>query len=158
LVIAAAFPAEAETGRLAVTATPSGAAEIIQPDGAKRIVPKERGQTGIDQPKAASDNRSAGWLVLYDNPDGGEPLPGMLVIWRSGRIVRRFRTEQVFWSWAFVESGKLVAYHTGPTHGAAPHCELRNVDSGSVVATWDGDLDDPEQRSKAPEWIRGLEH
>src|SRR5690242_6989361 len=101
-MIAAAFSADARTGRLAISASSSGAAEILEADGARRMAPKERGQTGIDHPKTASDGRTAGWLVLYANPDGGEPLPAMLVIWRSGRIVRRFRTEQVFWSWTFV--------------------------------------------------------
>lgn len=116
----------------------------------------EQGQLAIDDIKIAPDHKTVGWLVLYANPDspGLDPLAGKLVIWRDGRLLRRFNTDQVFYSWSFFRDGDRVGYHTGPTHGErVSHCELHNVADGSVVEKWDGDLDADTQR---PEWVISL--
>ena len=127
---------------------------VVYKNGQDVTVPGERDQVGIDSVKISKDGQTAGWLVLYTDPDSSTPFPGILVLLRDGRIAQRFDTEQTFWSWSFYADATQVAYHVGPTHGAAPHCELREIETRRLVASWDGDLDD----AKRPAWAKGLEH
>jgi hypothetical protein len=94
-------------------------------------------------------------MYPYPSPSGakyaGEPIGGALALYSSGRNIHTFGTEQTFWDWQFSDGGKRVAYSTGPTHGGAAECVLRDVDSGKIVARWlvkDGD--------EPPEWARTL--
>ena len=59
-----------------------------------------------------------------------------LVIFRAGRVIHTFTTEQMFWDWQFQDGGKQVAYSTGPTHGGAAECMLRDVVSGRTISRW----------------------
>ena len=130
-------------------------AHVEYTNGKDVAVAAERGQIGIDAIQIAGDGRTAGWLVLYTNPDGGSPFAGSLVLWRAGKIIRRFQSDQTFWSWAFYADVVQVAYHMGPTHGeTTSHCELHDIERGHLAASWDGDLDDP----KRPAWTKGLDH
>ena len=142
--------------QVSVAEDSAGAARVTTRMGS-RTIPKERGQVGIEDSHTAGDGRTAGWLVMYRVPDAmSYPIALTLVVWRGGRIIRRFRTEQTLYSWSFVADGKQVAYHIGPLHGErASHCELRNVSDGRLAAHWDGDLDDSTRR---PAWTAGLDH
>ncbi len=153
LVLAQA--ATAQDQAVQVAAGPGGAAQITLASGKKITIPKERGQTGISDPRTAQDGRTVGWLVEYD--DGvSYPVPGTLIVWRSGKIIGRFADGPVFWSWTFVAGGAQVAYHTGPLHGEeTSHCELHDVESGRLISKWDGDLDSDAKR---PAWTKGLDH
>ena len=117
-------------------------------------------QAGIDQVKIADDHRTAGWLILFPDPNNSpiyrsSDIPQSLVIWRNGKIVRTFEPEQTFWSWSFVDGGDRVAYHSGPLHGErSSHCELREVSTGRLLASWDGDLDQADR----PGWTKSLDH
>lgn len=129
--------------------------------GAKEaVVPHRQDQSGIDDVKIADDGRIAGWLVLYPNPANDattkfDDISWPLVIWRDGKIVRTFDSGPTFWSWAFLHGGDQVAYHTGPMHeGPSSHCELRDVNTGRLLATWDGDLENPHR----PQWAKKLAH
>jgi hypothetical protein len=114
---------------------------VIQP-------PMLQGQVSFGDPAISPDHQTVGWLVMYPYPSAPgakyvpEPIAGSLVLYRSRRISHRFRTEQTFWDWQFQDGGRQVAYSTGPTHGGAAQCVLREVDSGKVVASW---------------WVRGAE-
>jgi hypothetical protein len=120
-----------------------------------QIVPRQPGQVGIDSVTIAADRETAGWLVLYANPDAGAPIAGRLMVWRDGRVVRTFSVSQTFWSWSFENAGKQVAYHVGPLHGEqASHCELHDVESGRLLQSWDGNLADPT----SPAWTKQLNH
>ena len=130
-------------------------AHVVYTNGKDAVVAAERGQIGIDSIQTAGDGQTAGWLVLYADPDGGSPVAGSLVLWRAGKIIRHFHSDQTFWSWTFYAHVEQVAYHVGPTHGeTVSHCELHDIQSGHLVASWDGDLDDP----KRPPWTKGLDH
>jgi hypothetical protein len=119
---------------------------------AVKSVPKADGQVGVESIQTAGNY--VGWLVDYDVPDVGT-FAGTLIVWKDGRVVRRFESEQTFWSWSFVESGKQVAYHTGPMHGEQKsHCELHSVADGRLLTHWDGDL----ESSLRPAWTSGLKH
>ena len=109
---------------------------------------------GITEARVAADG-TAGWFVEYNVDGVSYPISGMLVLWRAGKIVQRFQSEQVFYSWAFYDGGKQVAYHDGPLHGeAASHCELHDVATGRVIDKWDGDL----VADTKPVWAAGLKH
>jgi hypothetical protein len=69
------------------------------------------------------------------------------VLYRAGRVIQNFPTEQTFWDWQFQDGGKRVAYSTGPTHGGAAQCVLRDVDTGKIVDRWL-----PKEGPDAPPW------
>lgn len=123
------------------------------------VVNPERGQVGVQDIKIAADRRSVGWLEQYPGPLSDSPVAAKLAIWRDGKIIRTFPTDQSYWSWAFVPGGGgqglRVAFHTGPLHGErASHCELRDAITGRVIADWDGDLEDAAR----PSWVKRLSH
>ena len=150
-----AFPMSGQDTVLRVYADQRQQTHVVLTNGKKTVVPGERGQVGIESIQIAKDGRTAGWLVLYDNPDGGPPFAGTLVVWQSGLGIQRFQADQTFWSWTFYASGVQVAYHVGPTHGEdTSHCELHDVKGGRQLASWDGDFNDAHR----PPWTRGLEH
>lgn len=123
-------------------------------DGKEFVVPRDVGQVGIDSVRITTDASIAGWLVLYNDPDGGSTYPGKLVLWRDGRVIRAIPTTQVFWSWSLSKNGRYVAFHVGPTHGTATHFELRDVATGRLLKVWEGDLESPNR----PSWANGLNH
>src|SRR5580700_3405313 len=119
---------------VAVSAGADGAAQIALANGKKTTVRKELGQVGISEAQIAPDG-TAGWLVEYSLDGVSYPIAGTLIVWRAGKTIRRFRTGQSFYSWAFYAQDKQVAYHVGPLHGELKsHCELRDVKSGRMIA------------------------
>ncbi len=148
----AAFPAYRSAaldaaGRLHIT--PASGGEI-------RPAPLP-GQVSFGSPAVSTDGRTVGWLALYPYPDSpggtakGEPIAGALVLFRGGLVAHIFRTQQVFWDWQFQDGGSRVAYSTGPTHGGAAECVLRDVATGKIAASWQVRSDgDP------PAWARAL--
>ena len=133
---------------------------IVLSDGKEAFVPHQQEQTGIEDAKISSDGRTAGWLVLHPNPANDattkfDDISGPLVIWRGGKIIRTFDTGPTYWSWAFIHGGDQVAYHSGSLHeGPSSHCELRDVNTGRLLASWDGDLENADR----PEWTKALDH
>lgn len=144
----------AQSAIVRVFADQKNQVHVVYKNGQGVAVPGEPGQVGIDSVKISKDGQTAGWLTLDRDPDSRTPFAGILVLLTEGKIVQKFNTEQSFWSWSFYEDGTQVAYHVGPTHGDAPHCELHDIKSGRLVASWDGDSDD----AKRPAWTKGLEH
>jgi hypothetical protein len=140
-----------EQGRLLITLS-SG--RIMQ-------APYTEGQVSFDEPRISPDHQTIGWLALYPFPvplpasdsdakyARDHPIAGALIIYRAGRIVHPFYSDQVFWDWRFVDDGR-VAYSTGPTHGGAAECVLRDVRTGDVIARWPVGSGDP------PGWAKEL--
>jgi len=156
-VLAALAPAVAAAQLHPISVTPDslGAALITFAHRKVTHVPKERGQTGIREAVIASDGRTAGWFVEYRVEGASDGVAEALVIWRDGKVSRRFKTEQAFYSWAFVSRGTQVAYHTGPMNGEqSSHCELRDVKTGRRLAEWNGDL----ESGTKPAWVASLRH
>jgi hypothetical protein len=138
-----------------VSAGQDGAAQIRLANGKTTMIPKEPGQTGIREARTASDG-TVGWLAEYRVEAVADPIAGTLIIWRAGKIIRRFPTGQSFYSWTFYADGKQAAYHVGPLHGELKsHCELHDVRSGRLIAVWDGDLETGNNR---PAWTKELTH
>jgi hypothetical protein len=138
-----------------VSAGPDGAAQITITNGKKATIPKEPGQIGISETRVAPDG-TAGWLAEYRVEGVSDPIAGRLILWRVGKIIQRFSTQQSFYSWTFYAEGKQVAYHVGPLHGELKsHCELHDARSGRLIAMWDGDLETGNNR---PAWTKALSH
>lgn len=157
LLIGVLFPScgLSQDRAVAVSAGPDGAAQITLGGGHSITIPKERDQVGVGDGQIASDG-TVGWLAEFSVEGVSYPVARTLIIWRAGKIIRRFRTEQTFYSWAFYAHGTQVAYHDGPLHGELKsHCELHDVASGRTIAVWDGDL---ASGSSRPVWTEGLPH
>jgi hypothetical protein len=64
--------------------------------------------------------------------------------------MRRFAGGGAIMGWHFVARGKQVVFYTDFLHGSsAPQYELRDVETGRLIAKWDGGI-----TNKAPRWIR----
>ena len=128
----------------------------ILTDSGREITPaKMKSQVSFGIPAISPDRFTVGWELEYDDPgaagDPRDPIAGVLVLFRSGKIVRRFRADQVLWDWKFVEGGKRVAYTDGPLHGNPTQCVLRDVASGRVIKRWFYD-----ENAELPDWAEGI--
>lgn len=151
LVLACALWAAGPLYRSA-TVDANGQLHIVLDSGREILAPKLKAQIAFDSPMLSPDRRTIGWLALYPEPySAGKTLAGNLVLYRGGAIFRRFDTGQVFWDWQFQDGGKRVAYSTGPTHGGAAECFLRDVDTGKILDKWD-----VKGGKAAPEWAASL--
>ena len=138
LLLAAALPLSLRaTEYRSVSVDQSGQLHIVLDSGKEILPPKVRGQVSFGDPVISPDRRTIGWLVMYPDPTityyQGAEVPLKLIIYQAGRVLHTFTTEQVFWDWQFQDGGKRVAYSTGPTHGGAAECVLRDVESGRTV-------------------------
>jgi hypothetical protein len=154
-LIAALTLSAGGAGYRSVSVDQSGQLHIVLDSGKEILPPKTPGQVSFDSPMISFDGRTVGWLVMYPDPTitdyQGAQIPGRLVIYRAGRVLHTFTTEQMFWDWQFQDGGKRVAYSTGPTHGGAAECVLRDVDSGRTLAHWW-----VKQGSDPPAWAETL--
>jgi hypothetical protein len=132
----------------------SGSLHIVLDNGKEILPTKMPDQVSFGNPSISPDRRTAGWLVLYPDPGvsyyRGAELPGKLVIYRAGRVLHTFTAEQMFYDWQFQDGGRRVAYCTGPTHGGAAGCVLRDVNSGRTLARW------VATESTPPAWAKTL--
>ncbi|MFZ0745039.1 MAG: hypothetical protein WAM85_11575 [Terracidiphilus sp.] len=133
----------------------TGQLHIVSASGRRVVAPKDRDQIAFGQAIISPDRGTIGWFELYPDPTAFEYkaslLAERLVLFRNNQILHRFESDQVFWDWTFVDGGTKVAYSTGPTHGGASECVLRDVESGTVLTQWD-----VGSGSATPEWARSL--
>ena len=147
----------ADTYRSA-TVDSTGQLHIVKNSGEEILPKKLRAQVAFSDAALSSDGTTAGWLANYSNPDGSDPatdyIPQGLVIYRAGRVLRTFFTEQIFWDWKFLKlDGGQVAYCTGPTHGSAAECSLHEVTTGRHLSRWL-----PGQNTNPPTWAKDLHY
>ena len=114
---------------------------------------KARDQVRFDAATISDDGTTVGWLALYPNCCTSYPIPLALVIYRNGKIIRRFDGNgMAIWVWQFEAGGRQVAFEQETVHGhAGVHYELRDIDSGSLLAEYDGD-----PAEDAPDWVRDV--
>jgi hypothetical protein len=133
----------------------AGQLHITIDSGAEITPDKLPGQTSFGDPAVAPDRRTVGWVVMYPDPTvtyyKGAELAGALVVYRRGHILHTFTTQPTLWDWQFQDGGKWIGYSTGPTHGGAAECVLRDVDSGRVLDHWS-----VEAGTEPPQWAKTL--
>jgi len=139
----------------------NGAMHVIYDDGREKIIHKQRDTMGVGDVKIARDGQTVGWIVDWPNPDApnGTPIPGTLVIWRNGKVVRKFAPGPVaFWGWNFWDGGTRVAYELGAMHFSNGNYELRDIAAGRLLARyycndWDQQHCDP---GEMPDWAKAI--
>ena len=132
------------------TVDTSGQLHIVTADGHNIMPEKDPEQVGFDKPAVSEDKTTVGWLAFYPHCCTSYPIPLALVIFREGKVVRTFRGDLPIWKWRFEAGGTQVAFYQETVHGhLGVHFELRDIESGRVLASHDGD---PEL--DAPQWIR----
>ena len=118
----------------------SGQLHIVLDSGNEVLPRKTRWQVSFANPVISPDRRTVGWVVMCPDPSfpdyQGAQLACNLVVYRAEFILHTFQAEPVLWDWRFQDGGKRVAYSTGPTHGGAAECILRDVNSGRIVSRW----------------------
>lgn len=123
---------------------------IVTGDGLDVLAPEETTQVGVRSPTITEDGGEGGWLILSDFCCTSYPIPLALIVYRPGKPPRRFESGRAIERWHFVAQGKQVAFSTDFLHGnSAPEYELRDVETGRVVATWEGEI-----TNNAPRWTR----
>lgn len=126
---------------------------ILYSNGEQIQPPRETGQVSCESLKVADDNQTVGWLVDFENDATSYPVPLDLLVFRGKRVLQRLGGDlAAIEDWRFLERGKQVALVTNTVHGGGhAHYELRDTEKGTLLAKWDGTLN---QRS--PAWTRGL--
>ena len=126
---------------------------IIHADGDVIREPKEKDQIGCSSLRISEDRSTVGWLVDSPFCCASYPLSYMLVVYRPGKTLRRFTGDgRAIFGWGFLGDGKSVAFTQSFPHGdLREHNELRDVDTGRLIGSWDPDL-----TTKAPPWTRAL--
>ena len=96
-----------------------------------------------------------GWTLNYPFPDHPqERYPRVLVISRSGRVIRRITGQRYIWKWIFWDGGRQIAYEDGPPHFSM-RCVLVDLKTGLELGNYDCFSGLPK---KAPLWLESLEN
>jgi hypothetical protein len=147
----------------------TGPLHIIYSDGldvVQKLPPKKestereivQNQEGISDPQLAEDKKTMGWTETFDNVGTSYAVPLVLVLYRSGQIIRSIQQGQMVWSWAFVDGGKKVAVVWGLTHGPeVGDFQLYDVNTGRMLSEVFGDPDIQGLKPNAPQWAKKLE-
>ena len=129
-----------------------GRVHIVSRTGKDTVMPKEKDQVRCDSPQAAEDGQTAAWLIDYENCCTSYPIPLTLVIYRSGRIVRRIQPGLMIFDWSFVEGASKIALSSGTVHGMTSRSlSLYEVRTGRLLERWEGSFEEAP-----PLWARGL--
>jgi len=149
-------PGEDETGPL----------HIVYSDGVDVVVtvppiPEAKtddSQAGFSDLEIASDTVTVGWGESYWECCQSYPIPLVLTLYRSGKIIQRIRQGQMLWAWSFVDGTTQVATVWGTTHGPEiGDYRLYDVKTGRMLAEVYGDDDLQQLKSDAPDWAQKLQ-
>jgi hypothetical protein len=80
----------------------AGKVHVVYGDGRDTLIPWEEDQVSSDAPAVALDHETVGWLVLVPNCCTSYPVPVVLVIYRSGRIVQQIGDGMMVYKWQFL--------------------------------------------------------
>ena len=129
-----------------------GRAHVVSVAGKDTAIAPEKDQAGIQSAQLSEDRTTAGWLVEYPNCCTSYPVALTLVIYRSGRIVRRLTPGWMIFDWRFLEGGKKIAMSAGTVHGMTYRSlSLYDVVTGRMEDHWDGAFE-----ATPPAWAREL--
>jgi hypothetical protein len=113
---------------------------------------------GFSDVQLAEDGQTLGWAVNVENCCTSYSIPFSIVLYRSGRILHSFESEQMVWGWMFVQGGERVAIAFGATHGPeVGDYRLYDVKSGGLISEAWGDEDTQAVKPDAPGWAKNLQ-
>jgi hypothetical protein len=125
-----------------------GQVHVVYGDGRDLRIAAEKKQVSSDVPAVAPDKETVGWLVNVPNCCTSYPIPTTLVIYRSGRIIRRISDGMMLYKWQFLDRGRQVAVSSGTVHGMnGIHLTLYESRTGRQLKTWNG-----EDGDVPPKW------
>jgi hypothetical protein len=117
------------------------------------VLKKQADQVGFEKIGIAPDGRSVGWLALYPDCCGSDPVPMKLVVYSQEKLRTFTGTGLPIWSWCFEAEGRQVAFEQETSHGqTGAHYELRDIATGALVAHYDPDPD-AEMTARPPRWV-----
>lgn len=95
----------------------------------------DKDQEGFAQPHIAPDGSMVGWLELVPLQGNDGPIPGALVIFRDGKVLRRFRCGDLATAaWAFADGGKAIVCVQSTLHFQSYFVyELRRISDGRLL-------------------------
>ena len=112
----------------------------------------EKEQVGVRDLKISEDRTAVGWLVDSPFCCASYPLAHLLVVYRLGTPHHFTGDGRAIFGWKFIGRGRQVAFQQSFPHGdLRPHYELRDVQTGRLMGTWD-----PDEQSKEPAWLKGV--
>jgi hypothetical protein len=135
---------------------------IVTAQGRDLRIAPEKSQGGVEGIQVAADGKTVGWLVdRWESCCQSYPIPTELVLWRTGRIVRRLYTGRPTWGWAFENGGTKLAYRTSFTHGGwSGESTLIDVASGKSLAVWSHPIDEngnDTDGEEPPDWAKPVQ-
>jgi hypothetical protein len=151
---------QAGIGRIGSTTVAGRELRITLQSGGTFVLPLEDGSCSFEEVQVADDGVTVGWLERGTAQMANDPpcLPDSIhvsegpIIWRAGKILRRFSDDGVLMDWQFQGKGDLVALHAGPEHfDNDMTCKLYDIATGQLVKSWDR-----SQKRKLPDWAKGL--
>jgi hypothetical protein len=134
---------------------------IVTSDGRDSSVPPEKNQEATEKIQIAPDGKTVGWLVDTSTCCVSYPVPLELIVWRSGRVIRKIHPNQGIWSWIFLKEGTQLAFRHGPLHGGwSGEYLLIEIASGKILARWNHPTDekgnDTDDDSDEPGWAKEI--
>lgn len=134
---------------------------IVTSDGRDWSVPPEKGQEDAEKIQIAPDGKTVGWLVDTPTCCASHPVPLELIVWRSGKIIRKLNPSRGIWSWVFLRGGTQLALRDSPLHGGwSGEYKLIEITSGKTLAVWNHPVDengnDTDDVSDEPSWAKEI--
>jgi hypothetical protein len=157
--IAAAWACAAGAAGYAVQARPEDGSRLsFLRDGHEIEAPRtEPGQAGFAQARVSADGRTAGWVAQMPNCCTSYPLPLVLVLYRDGKVIRRFDEAPPIWNWAFLPGRDEVVIQQAYPHGPEylTFTRLRIAD-GKALARYACNQDE-RVHAPRPAWTRVID-
>ncbi|MFZ6873645.1 hypothetical protein ACO0LF_16425 [Undibacterium sp. Di27W] len=98
---------------------------------------KEEGQLAFEQARVSASGNTLGWVAATNNCCTSYPLPTVLVIFRKGKVIRRFQEAPPIWQWSFAQGDTAVAYRQSYPHGISPiWYKLIRIADGKLLASF----------------------
>lgn len=121
----------------------AGTLHILTADGRDHLIVPRKWQAGggFDGIQIGPDRGTVGWLVykkltpLEAGANDAHEVAVELDIWRAGRVIRRFHSEQDIRYWTFLKNGSQVSFRQAPLHGdVSSYGNLFEVSTGKQLA------------------------
>jgi len=148
-------PDEDETGPLHIVY--SDGVDVVETVPPTAELKTEDSQAGFSDLDVAKDKETVGRGETYWECCQSYPVPVVLTLYRSGKILQRIRQGHMLWAWTFLGGANQVVAPWGTTHGSSSGTyQLYDVKTGHMLAEFYGDEDIRGLDRKAPDWAKQL--